>query len=102
APWLEEMEGGLDHLRDVIVHDSLGICAELDAAMEAHVAAYSDEWRGVLEDPDKVARFTSFVNAPGEPDPTVEFVQERGQPTPAHRRPGQPVLISGPKLAVVR
>jgi nitrite reductase (NADH) large subunit len=102
APWLEEMEGGLDHLRDVIVHDSLGICAELDAAMEAHVAGYSDEWRGVLEDPDKLARFTSFVNAPGVPDPTVEFVQERGQPSPAHRRPGQPVLIAGPKLAVVR
>ncbi len=102
APWLEEMEGGLDHLRDVIVHDSLGICADLDAAMEAHVAGYSDEWRGVLEDPEKLARFTSFVNAPGVPDPTVEFVQERGQPTPAQRRPGQPVLIAGPKLAVVR
>jgi nitrite reductase (NADH) large subunit len=102
APWLEEMEGGLDHLRDVIVHDSLGICADLDAAMEAHVAGYSDEWRGVLEDPDKLARFTSFVNAPGVPDPTIEFVQERGQPTPAHRRPGQPVLICGPKLEVVR
>jgi nitrite reductase (NADH) large subunit len=101
APWLEEMEGGLDHLRDVIVHDILGICAELDAAMAAHVAGYSDEWRGVLEDPAKLARFTSFVNAPGVPDPTIEFVQERGQPTPAHRRPGQPVLIAGPKLAVV-
>jgi len=102
APWLEEMEGGLDHLRDVIVHDSLGICAELDAAMEAHVAGYSDEWRGVLEDPAKLARFTSFVNAPGTPDPTIEFVQERGQPSPAGRKPGQPVLISGPKLEVVR
>ena len=102
APWLEEMEGGLDHLRDVIVDDSLGICAELDAAMEAHVAGYSDEWRGVLEDPDKLARFTSFVNAPGTPDPTIEFVQERGQPTPAHRRPGQPVMIAGPKLTVIR
>jgi nitrite reductase (NADH) large subunit len=102
APWLEEMEGGLDHLRDVIVHDSLGICAELDAAMEAHVAGYSDEWRGVLEDPTKLARFTSFVNAPGVPDPTIEFVQERGQPIPAGRRPGQPVVIAGPKLAVVR
>jgi nitrite reductase (NADH) large subunit len=102
APWLEEMEGGLDHLRDVIVHDSLGICAELDAAMAAHVAGYSDEWRGVLEDPDKLARFTSFVNAPGVPDPTIEFVQERGQPTPAHRKPGQPVVIAGPKLAVLR
>jgi nitrite reductase (NADH) large subunit len=102
ASWLEELEGGLDHLRDVIVHDSLGICAELEAAMEAHVAGYTDEWRGVLEDPAKLARFTSFVNAPGVPDPTIEFVQERGQPTPAHRRPGQPVLIAGPKLAVVR
>ncbi|MDQ4020248.1 MAG: nitrite reductase large subunit NirB [Actinomycetota bacterium] len=102
APWLEDMEGGLDHLRDVIVHDSLGICTELDAAMEAHVAGYSDEWRGVLEDPGKLARFTSFVNAPGTPDPSIEFVQERGQPTPAHRRPGQPVMIAGPKLAVVR
>jgi nitrite reductase (NADH) large subunit len=102
APWLEEMEGGLDHLRDVIVNDSLGICAELDAAMEAHVAGYSDEWRDVLEDPDKLARFTSFVNAPGVPDPSIEFVQERGQPTPAHRKPGQPVVIAGPKLAVVR
>jgi nitrite reductase (NADH) large subunit len=100
ASWLEELEGGLDHLRDVIVHDSLGICAELDAAMEAHVAGYSDEWRGVLEDPDKLARFTSFINAPGVPDPSIEFVQERGQPTPAHRRAGQPVLIAGPKLAV--
>ncbi|MGH3718104.1 MAG: nitrite reductase large subunit NirB [Pseudonocardiaceae bacterium] len=101
APWLEELEGGLDHLRDVIVHDSLGICAELDAAMAAHVGGYADEWRGVLEDPAKLARFTSFVNAPGVPDPTIEFVQERGQPTPAHRRPGQPVLIAGPTLAVV-
>ncbi|MGH3798002.1 MAG: nitrite reductase large subunit NirB [Pseudonocardiaceae bacterium] len=102
APWLEDMEGGLDHLRDVIVHDSLGIGAELDAAMAAHVAGYADEWRGVLEDPDKLARFTSFVNAPDAPDPTIEFVQERGQPTPAGRRPGQPVQIAGPKLEVVR
>jgi nitrite reductase (NADH) large subunit len=102
APWLEELDGGLDHLRDVIVHDSLGICAELDAAMAAHVADYADEWRGVLEDPDKLARFTSFVNAPGTPDPTIEFVQERGQPTPAGRKPGQPVVIAGPKLEVVR
>jgi nitrite reductase (NADH) large subunit len=102
ASWLEELEGGLEHLRDVIVNDSLGICAELDAAMEAHVANYTDEWRAVLEDPDKLARFTSFVNAPGVPDPSIEFVYERGQPKPAGRRPGQPVLISGPKLAVVR
>ena len=33
APWFEEMEGGIEALRAVIFEDSLGICADLDAAM---------------------------------------------------------------------
>ena len=82
APWIEEMDGGLDHLREVIVDDKLGICEELDAAMAKHVENYADEWRGVLEDPDKLARFTSFVNAPGAPDPTISFKVEREQKVP--------------------
>ncbi|NKQ57477.1 nitrite reductase large subunit [Amycolatopsis sp. K13G38] len=82
APWIEEMDGGLDHLREVIVDDKLGICEELDAAMAKHVENYADEWRGVLEDPDKLARFTSFVNAPGTPDPTISFKEEREQKVP--------------------
>jgi nitrite reductase (NADH) large subunit len=82
AAWIEAMDGGLDHLRAVIVDDSLGICADLEAAMESHVAGYADEWRGVLEDPEKLERFVSFVNAPDAPDPTISFVTERGQPVP--------------------
>jgi nitrite reductase (NADH) large subunit len=73
AGWIEAMEGGLDHLREVIVDDRLGICSDLDAAMSRHVESYSDEWRGVLEDGEKLARFTSFVNAPGTPEPAVSF-----------------------------
>ncbi|MBC3190244.1 nitrite reductase large subunit [Pseudonocardia sp. C8] len=96
APWIEAMDGGLDHLRSVIVDDALGICAELDAAMARHVASYTDEWAGVLNDPDKLARFVSFVNAPGAPDPTIRFVEERGQQVPA---PGEPVLIGLPEVA---
>jgi nitrite reductase (NADH) large subunit len=45
AAWLEAMDGGLDHLREVIVDDRLGIAAELDAAMARHVDSYVDEWR---------------------------------------------------------
>ncbi|MDX8056597.1 nitrite reductase large subunit NirB [Lentzea sp. BCCO 10_0798] len=82
AAWLEGLDGGLDHLREVIVDDKLGICAELETAMESHVSDYADEWRGVLEDPEKLARFTSFVNAPGVPDPTISFRVERGQRVP--------------------
>jgi nitrite reductase (NADH) large subunit len=98
APWLEELEGGLDHLRSVIVDDKLGICADLDEAMARHVENYADEWRGVLEDPKKLERYVSFVNDPETPDPTISFVTERGQvlPTP---RAGDPVLIGIPSVA---
>jgi nitrite reductase (NADH) large subunit len=82
APWIEEMEGGLDHLRAVVVDDSLGICADLEEAMAKHVEDYADEWRGVLEDPVKLARFSSFVNAPGTPDPSISFRTEREQNVP--------------------
>ncbi|MEZ5153795.1 nitrite reductase large subunit NirB [Rhodococcus zopfii] len=73
APWLDAMDGGLDHLREVVCEDSLGIAAELEASMAKHVEGYRDEWAGVLEDPEKLARFVSFVNAPDEIDPTVQF-----------------------------
>ena len=82
AAWIESLDGGIDHLREVIVDDSLGICEDLDAAMAKHVDCYADEWAGVLNDPAKLARFTSFVNAPGTPDPTISFREERGQPVP--------------------
>ncbi len=95
ASWLESLDGGLDYLRSVIVDDSLGIAAELDAAVQQHVAAYQDEWAAVLADPAKLRRFVSFVNAPGTPDPSIAFVPERGQPRPA----GLPVPR---RLAVTR
>ncbi|WP_405429504.1 nitrite reductase large subunit NirB [Micromonospora sp. NBC_00617] len=83
AGWIEAMDGGLDHLRAVIVDDSLGLCADLDAAMARHVASYSDEWRDVLDDPERLRRYTSFVNAPDVSDPSITFAVERGQPVPA-------------------
>ena len=30
APWLEAIDGGLDHLRDVVCDDSLGLAAEFE------------------------------------------------------------------------
>ncbi|MES9607969.1 MULTISPECIES: nitrite reductase large subunit NirB [Actinomadura] len=82
ASWLESLDGGLDYLREVIVDDRLGICADLDAAMARHVASYSDEWRDTLEDPERLRRFVSFVNAPQTPDPSIAFEVERDQIKP--------------------
>ncbi|WP_030763001.1 nitrite reductase large subunit NirB [Streptomyces griseus] len=80
--WLERLEGGLDHLRDVVVKDSLGLCGELEGLMAEHVAGYRDEWAETLDDPERLRRFVSFVNAPETPDPTVRFVPERDQIKP--------------------
>ncbi|MFG2877589.1 nitrite reductase large subunit NirB [Streptomyces sp. NPDC048337] len=67
AAWVERLEGGVEHLREVLIEDSLGICAELEAQMERHVAAYEDEWQAVLEDPAALDRFgTVDFGAAGE------------------------------------
>lgn len=82
STWLERLPGGLGHVRDVVVHDALGICGELEALMASHVAGYRDEWADTLGAPERLRRFVSFVNAPGTPDPTVRFVAERDQIRP--------------------
>jgi nitrite reductase (NADH) large subunit len=86
ASWLEGLDGGLDHLRSVIIDDSLGLCDELDAAMARHVESYEDEWRATVDDPERLRRFVSFVNAPDVPDPSISFDIERDQPVPTGSR----------------
>jgi nitrite reductase (NADH) large subunit len=83
APWIEDVEGGLEGVRAVVMDDSLGIAADLDAQMALHVESYEDEWAATLADPDKLRRFASFVNAPTTPDPSLAYVAERGQARPA-------------------
>ncbi|WP_306327290.1 nitrite reductase large subunit NirB [Streptomyces venezuelae] len=61
SAWLERIGGGTARLREVLIEDALGICAELEAQMERHVAAYRDEWRAVLDDPAALARFEPHV-----------------------------------------
>ncbi|HEY3438381.1 MAG TPA: nitrite reductase large subunit NirB [Actinotalea sp.] len=110
APWIEDVEGGLDGVRAVVMEDSLGIAADLDAAMAAHVDSYADEWRATLEDPEKLRRFASFVNAPTTPDPSLVYVPERGQVRPATAAERaemsldvpEPVLVAGATLEVRR
>ncbi len=50
--------------------------------MERHVDGYACEWKGVLDDPDKLSRFVSFVNAPDVADPTIEFTESFGRKVP--------------------
>ncbi|MEJ8320191.1 nitrite reductase large subunit NirB [Pseudomonas oryzihabitans] len=89
--WRESLEGGLDYLKQVIIDDSLGLGAELEAQMQLVVDRYECEWANALNDPDKLKRFRTFVNQRGS-DPDIHFVKERGQRRPA--RHGELHLIN--------
>jgi nitrite reductase (NADH) large subunit len=79
--WIENLEGGIGHLRDVILDDKLGICAELEERMQHVVDTYQCEWKVVVEDPEKRKRFRQFVNT-DETEPMIEMIVERDQQRP--------------------
>ncbi|HSV61098.1 MAG TPA: nitrite reductase large subunit NirB [Variovorax sp.] len=80
--WRDNLEGGLDYLKDVVVNDKLGLAAELEADMQQVVDTYACEWKNAVTDPETRKRFRQFVNT-DRPDPNVIFIQERGQIRPA-------------------
>jgi nitrite reductase (NADH) large subunit len=82
STWFNKLEGGIDYLRSVVMEDSLGIGAELEAEMEYHVSTYQCEWKATLEDPEKLGRFSHFVNS-DEKDDNIVFIPERSQLRPA-------------------
>ncbi|NMZ67747.1 assimilatory nitrite reductase (NAD(P)H) large subunit precursor [Pseudomonas peli] len=79
--WRESLDGGLDYLKEVIIHDSLNLAAELEAQMQLVIDRYECEWANTLKDPEKLKRFRTFVNQQGG-DPDIQFVEERGQRRP--------------------
>lgn len=80
--WMENLEGGLDYLKSVVIEDSLGIADELEAQMQTIVDAYQCEWKTTLESESARKRFRQFVNSKKE-DSNIQFVDERGQIRPA-------------------
>ncbi|MDG1819623.1 MAG: nitrite reductase large subunit NirB [Porticoccaceae bacterium] len=89
--WMDNLEGGLDYLKQVVIEDSLGIAAELEEQMNNVVGTYQCEWKTTVEDPEKLKRFRQFVNSEAE-DRDIIFVEERGQPRPATEEEREQIL----------
>ncbi len=79
--WLEKLEGGIAHLKDVVINDSLSIVDELEQEMESLVLAYQCEWKQAIEDESFKKRFKHFVNSEDKDDNLV-FVPMREQEMP--------------------
>lgn len=83
ATWCEKLEGGIDHIREVVVDDKLGIASELEEMMQSLIDTYECEWKAVVDDPEKRKLFRQFVNT-DENESCIEIVPERGQSHPEH------------------
>jgi len=80
--WMENMEGGLDYLKSVVIEDKLGLCDQLEQQMQYVIDTYQCEWKAAIADEAKLKRFRHFINS-DRPDDNVIFVEERGQIRPA-------------------
>ena len=80
--WRDNLEGGLDYLKAVVIDDSLGLATELEMQMQFVVDTFACEWKEAINNPETLKRFRSFVNS-DETDNNVVFVEERGQIRPA-------------------
>lgn len=80
--WLDNLEGGIEYLRDVIINDKLGLNAQLEKELKALQERAACEWKETVDSPKALKRFAHFINNP-MPDPTVQTVKERFQHRPA-------------------
>jgi len=64
STWRDNLEGGLEYLREVIIDDSLGIADELEQEMQRVVDTYQCEWQTTLQDPGRLAQFRTLEAAP--------------------------------------
>jgi nitrite reductase (NADH) large subunit len=80
ATWLGNLEGGVEKLKKVIIEDSLGICAELEADMQRIIDAQHDEWAVTVSKPEQVAKFRHFANADGKDPVPVITVRDQHKP----------------------
>ncbi|MDM0014538.1 nitrite reductase large subunit NirB [Variovorax sp. J22P168] len=93
STWRDNLEGGLDYLKGVLIEDTLGLAAELETQMQHVVDTYQCEWKTAVNDPATRQRFRSFVNSE-KPDEHIVFVQERGQIRPARvEERGEPETV---------
>ncbi|AJR09395.1 nitrite reductase large subunit [Photobacterium gaetbulicola] len=82
--WLENLEGGLEYLKKVVIDDHLGLGEELEQEMAATLGQYQCEWKTTLASPEKLERFRHFINSEQQ-DSRLAYVSERGQRRPMTR-----------------
>ncbi|WP_413691684.1 nitrite reductase large subunit NirB [Psychromonas sp. KJ10-2] len=80
--WLQNLEGGIDYLKEVIADNKLGLNDQLEQEMAEAINSFQCEWTTALSDQQQLSRFAHFINSDAQDD-NVIFTPERGQKRPA-------------------
>jgi nitrite reductase (NADH) large subunit len=89
--WLENLEGGLDYLKEVVIDDKLNIAEELESEMAKNIENYQCEWKTTIDDDERLKRFQHFVNS-DQADDNLAYVVEREQRRPAFENEKEEVI----------
>lgn len=84
ARWIENLPGGIKYLREVVLEDKLGICADLEKQMADLCNSYFCEWTEAIKNPEIRKRFAQFGNTSEQLVDPVEPIVERGQSRPSY------------------
>ena len=90
--WLENLEGGIDYLKKVIIDDHLNIAQQTEEDLRLLREKYHCEWRETLDNPETHSRFRHFVNS-SQRDSLVQMVAEGQQHRPARPEERIPVVL---------
>ncbi|WP_106791180.1 nitrite reductase large subunit NirB [Aquimarina sp. Aq78] len=81
AKWLDKLNGGIEYLKQVIIHNKLNLVEELESEMKTLVGSFKCEWTQAIQDKEIMKRFNHFVNS-NETDNNLAFVPLRDQKMP--------------------
>jgi len=81
STWFNQLEGGIDYLRSVIIDDSLGLCEDLEKQIQESLKNYQCEWKVAIQNQSIRKKFKTFINT-SEPDPEIQFKIVRNQKIP--------------------
>lgn len=90
--WLENLEGGLEYLKEVVIEDKLNLNAELESEMQRNIDNYQCEWKTTISNPEKLKRFKHFINS-DQIDNHLAFKRDRQQRIPAEPVKIQPIEV---------
>ena len=80
--WMDNLEGGIDYLKEVIMNDKLGINKQLEQDIGILIENYSCEWKDTVEDSSLHPRFAHFINS-DQRDDNLVYTSQREQHRPA-------------------